>query len=86
MMYGYGIGSGFGFMGGFFMLIFWVLVIWLVVSLVRGGGHLGKGCCGMGMGDEGDRKNNSAMDILKQRYAKGEISKEDFDKMKKDLQ
>jgi len=53
---------------------------------VRGGGHLGKGCCGMGMGDEGDRKNNSAMDILKQRYVKGEISKEDFDKMKKDLQ
>jgi putative membrane protein len=84
MMYGYGLGSGFGFFGGFFMLIFWVLIIWLIVSLVRGGGHFGKGCCGMG--SEGEKKGDSAMDILRQRYAKGEITKEEFEKMKQDLQ
>ena len=30
-------------------------------------------------------KQESAVDILKRRYAKGEISKEDFDMMKKDI-
>jgi len=34
-----------------------------------------------------DKSNeSSAIGILKERYAKGEISKEEFDKMKKDLE
>ena len=78
MMYGYGLGSGFGFMGGFFMILFWGLIIWAIVALVRGGGHLGgRGCCGTGL--EGEKKLDSAMEILKERYAKGEISKEEFE-------
>ena len=32
------------------------------------------------------RSQNQAIDILKERYAKGEISKEEFDNMKKDLE
>lgn len=32
------------------------------------------------------RQNESPLDILKKRYARGEITKEDFDRMKKELE
>ena len=35
---------------------------------------------------EKPKSNENPLDIIKQRYAKGEISKEEFDKMKKDLE
>ena len=35
--------------------------------------------------DKTDDTNSSAIDILKNRYAKGEISKDDYDRMKKDI-
>ena len=35
--------------------------------------------------DNADNRNSSAIDILNSRYAKGEISKEEYDKMKKDI-
>lgn len=78
-MMGYGWGGGFGFI---FTLIFWGLIFWVIFSLVRGG--MGHGCCGHGSHKEHGEKTPS--DILKERYAKGEISKEDFDKMRKDLE
>lgn len=77
-------GLGFGF-GGFFMVIFWGLLIWAIVALVRGGSSFGSGCCG-GHGHMGKGNGDDAMEILKHRYAKGEINKEEFEKMKKDLQ
>lgn len=78
-MYGYGLGGGLGFFGGLFMLVFWILIIWFIVALVRGAsGHTGsRGCCGMG--HDGEKKSDSAMEILKERFAKGEISKEEFE-------
>lgn len=63
-------GGGFGW---FFGLIFWIFIIWLIVYLVRGG------VAGIMKGGE------SARDILDKRYAKGEITKEDYDRMKKEL-
>lgn len=90
MMYGnWGYGTGFGF-GWIFMVIFWGLVIWGVIALIRGlnrGDH--GGCCG-GYGKEEKQDmlsgKNSAMDILKERYAKGEINKMEYEEKKKDLE
>jgi len=77
VMDGYGMAGGFGF-GGIFMILWWVLIIVGVVALVRwlatssgGGGRSG-----------GDSK---ALDLLKQRYARGEIDEQEFQKRKRDL-
>lgn len=83
MMGGYGYGFGFGWV---FMILFWALVIWAILALVRGvSGHHGHGCCGHNHDGHG-RGENNALNILKERYAKGEITKEQMDKMKKDLE
>lgn len=85
MGWGYGPGSGLfgGFLGLIFMVVFWGLVIWAAVSLFRGSWG-GGGCCG-GQHRQGGN-DESALEILKKRYAKGEITKEEFEKMKNDLQ
>ncbi|MBI2304851.1 MAG: SHOCT domain-containing protein [Chloroflexi bacterium] len=80
---------GSGMMGGFgwgwsmfiFMILFWVLVIWGIVALVRGlsqpSGPSGR--------DYGPTPSETAIDILKKRYARGEINKEEFEAKKRDL-
>ena len=88
---GQGYGNWYGMMGpwmmgGFggmwfmpiLMIVFWGLVIWGIVALVRGAGWAG--CCG-----GSPTTTDSALDILKRRYARGEISKEEFEEKKKDL-
>jgi len=58
-----------------------ILVAVILFFVLRGG------CCGWTAGsrrlpDSGE----DALNILKKRYAKGEVSKEQFEQMKKDLQ
>ncbi len=69
--------------GGLFMLAFWVLVIggaiWLVVTLARGSSGT------LQMKGGAPAGGQTAVDILKTRYAKGEITKEQFEQMKRDL-
>ena len=59
------------------MIIFWALVIAGGVALFR--------VLVRGNRNGGTLPTNSALEILKQRYAKGEISREEFERMKQDL-
>jgi putative membrane protein len=76
-MMGPGMMGGFGFM--WFMPILWIaaigLIIWAVVAAVRGVESTG----------QGSPKSNSALEILKQRYARGEITKEEYEQKKRDI-
>jgi len=60
--------------GGLWMLIFWGgligLIIWGITKLARRGGSTPK---------------HDPLDVAKERYAKGEISREEFEQIKKDL-
>jgi len=85
--YGYGYGMmGPWMMGGFggmwfmpiLMIVFWGLIIWGIVALARGVGWVG--CCGSSL-----VSSESALDILKRRYACGEIDKHEFEERKRDL-
>lgn len=78
--YNMGWGGGFGF-GWIFMLLFWGLIIWAIIVLAKN--LSGENCCNS---HQNKNKQDKAMDILRERYATGELSKEDFEKMKNDLQ
>jgi len=71
---GWGAGSMMGwFGGGIMMIVFWALFIALIVWIVRE------------VGVRSTHSNSSALDILKERYARGEITKEQFETIKKDI-
>ena len=77
-MMGFGLGGGMLF-GGLLMIAFWVLIIggavWLVVTLARS--------------NQGPTATTTSgqtpLALLQARYAKGEITKEQFDQMRHDL-
>lgn len=78
MMGGYGYGYGMGWVWSIVIIVFWILVIvgiiflvrWIAIS-TRSGGQTGGG--------------ESALDVLKKRYARGEIDKDEFEERKRDL-
>lgn len=82
-MMGYGYGAG--WFGWIFMVLFWVLVVIAFVVLIRWMMYgRRREWHGNGAGGD-DGADHSAMNILKERYAKGEINKEEFEEKKKDL-
>lgn len=70
-----------GFM--FIVMIFWILVIIGVVLLIVWLVNQNKTSTESKSQDE---ISDSAMEILKQRYAKGEISEDEFEEMKRKLE
>ena len=71
MMDGYGMSSGMWILG----LIFWILILVGLILLIK---YLWEGA-------GAKRMEESALEVLKKRYARGEISKEEFEDKKKDL-
>ncbi len=74
MMWGWGWSWGMGLMMLFGLVCtagFIALIVWLIVHFSRS--------------ESTTVKRSSALDIAQERYAKGEISKAEFDQIKKDL-
>ncbi|MBN1849720.1 MAG: SHOCT domain-containing protein [Deltaproteobacteria bacterium] len=71
---------GMGWFGEIFMIIFWILIIIGVIFLIRWLIHSTRRDS-----DFWHKGPSSAMDILKERYARGEIDKQEFEEKKKDL-
>jgi len=63
-----------------FMGFFWIIIVIGLFFLFR---RAVPGCCGMMAMDS--RHTDSALDILKRRYAGGEISREEYEAKKKEL-
>lgn len=80
MMGGWGMGYGMGWFGMIISLAFWILIIvglvflirWLAMSVRDAGG-------------KGHANGETALDILKKRYARGEINKDEYETVKKDI-
>lgn len=69
-----GMGWGMGGFGGLFMIFFWALIIIGAVLIVR-----------WMMEQSGGGRSKSALDILRERYARGEIQKEEYEEKKREL-
>jgi len=67
--------EGWNMGGGFLMWLFWILVIGVVVYLLV---NFSK--------RQGPETKETPLDILKKRYARGEISQEEYTQMKHDLE
>ena len=60
---------GYGGFGVFWMIVFWAAIIWLIVWIVQ----------------QLNKNNESSLNLLEKRYVKGEISKKQYQDMKRTL-
>ncbi len=74
-MHYWGWGFGWWFGGMIMMVLFWIVVVVGIVALIKW----------LFSQSPGKRSSQSALEILRKRYARGEITKEEFENMKKDI-
>ena len=71
-----GWGMGLGVIGVLFSVVFWVaiiaLIVWVVTKLIKNE-------------SSGKVEKQSPLDFARERYARGEITREEFEQIKKDL-
>lgn len=77
MMWGFGNGYGSGWGMGLHSFLWWPLLIVAIVLIARAGwpGRSGR-----------DPRGGSALEILKARYARGEIGKDEFEQKRRDVE
>jgi putative membrane protein len=70
--------DGYFFHGGGFMWVFWILIIvgifFLVQNMMRGNS------------EQSSTNKESPLEILKKRYARGEIEEEEYERRRKELE
>jgi len=79
---GYGMNPGFSILGFVFQALFWGLIVLLIVRLFKHGSY--SHCCQHEDAEE-ETAGDKSLDIVRERYAKGEIDKKEFEQLKKDL-
>ena len=80
MYYHHNYFPGFGLLGIILQFAWWALIIWLFISVIR---HFT--ASNNHSSDKLSKTTDTALEILRQRYAKGEITKKEFESMKKDI-
>jgi putative membrane protein len=83
-MHGFGFGWGGMIFGGLLTLLFWGVIIVLIVFAVRALSRSGSSQATPPAGSPGQARDQ-ALEILRERYARGEISKDEFNSMRQDL-
>ncbi|QSO53076.1 SHOCT domain-containing protein [Alicyclobacillus curvatus] len=73
--FGYGGGYGMGILGWVFQILILIGVVYLVVYLVRSMTHR----------DNSDHSSRTAKEIAAERYARGEITEEEYRKIRDSL-
>lgn len=88
----YGVNPLVGIISFVFNILFWILLFWAFFALIKSisYSHHYRGYH-RGMKETDDEKDeeaeeeNSNLDVIKRRYAEGEITKKEYDEMKKEL-
>ncbi|MES2213599.1 MAG: SHOCT domain-containing protein [Patescibacteria group bacterium] len=81
-------GWGLGLLGPILTFVFWIIIIGLILMVIRwafGHDHHRMGRHEMHRMMYGVRPEKTPLDILKERYAKGEVNKVEFEEKKRDL-
>lgn len=77
-MMGWADGHGWMGFGWIFMVLFWVLIIVGIIALLRWLGISGK--------NVRDESRKTPLEILQERYARGEIEREEYEQKRRDLE